>query len=292
MVRPEVFAVGVFALGAAVLAACSAPDATTAAGPSHGEASLQSPPFTAPEFHAAPGQPATPSAVPAPAASLTIQPASAEADKQVGAHLTPGTSRGFANDLTAKLAEIVAQVHSDGGLLKSRVIGVGMPDASGKYVTSWSPSRLKADPFDYTTEIRISPKKPGVLATMAHELGHKIDREAIMTVHGAVKNQEAKVIRDQILTACRASARAADIKAISQTAHRVYLENDGEWMARAYAQYLMERSGNAELKSLWKTDLAHTSVYTRVTVWEKADFAPIAKLFDDLFIKLGWAVRP
>jgi len=29
-----------------------------------------------------------------------------------------------------------------------------------------------------------------------------------------------------------------------------------------------------------------------ITVWEKPDFAPIAKLFDDLFIKLGWAVRP
>lgn len=68
MVRPDVFAAGVFALGAALLAACSAPEATSAAGPSGGEASLQSPPFTTPEFHAAPGQPTTPSAKPAPAA--------------------------------------------------------------------------------------------------------------------------------------------------------------------------------------------------------------------------------
>ncbi len=59
MVRP-----GVFAMAAFLLVACAAPEATSAAGPSRGEASLQSPPFTTPEFHAAPGQPATPSVPP------------------------------------------------------------------------------------------------------------------------------------------------------------------------------------------------------------------------------------
>ena len=76
MVRPNVSAMGVFALAAALLAACSAPDATPAAGPSGGEASLQSPPFETPEFHAAPGQPATPSVQPAPA----LAKGAAEAD--------------------------------------------------------------------------------------------------------------------------------------------------------------------------------------------------------------------
>lgn len=68
MVRPDAFVAGVVALSAALLAACSAPEATPAAGPSRGEASLQSPPFTTPEFHAAPGQPTTPAPRSAPAA--------------------------------------------------------------------------------------------------------------------------------------------------------------------------------------------------------------------------------
>jgi hypothetical protein len=55
MVRPSVIAMAGF-----LLAACAATEATPAAGPSGGEASLQSPPFTAPTFHAPPGQPTTP----------------------------------------------------------------------------------------------------------------------------------------------------------------------------------------------------------------------------------------
>lgn len=55
---------GVFAVAAFLLVACAAPEATPAAGPSGGEASLQSPPFTAPAFHAPPGQPTTASVQP------------------------------------------------------------------------------------------------------------------------------------------------------------------------------------------------------------------------------------
>jgi hypothetical protein len=70
------FTKGVFAMATCLLTACSAPEATPAAGPSGGEASLQSPPFTTPEFHAAPGQPTAPAAAPA-SAPATL---SAEAD--------------------------------------------------------------------------------------------------------------------------------------------------------------------------------------------------------------------
>lgn len=74
MVKPGVFAMGVVSMTAALLAACSAPEATPAAGPSGGEASLQSPPFTTPEFHAPPGQPTTPSAQAMPVAEPDSMP--------------------------------------------------------------------------------------------------------------------------------------------------------------------------------------------------------------------------
>lgn len=46
-----------FAMAVALLAGCASTEKAPAAGPSRGEASLQSPPFVAPVFHAPPGQP-------------------------------------------------------------------------------------------------------------------------------------------------------------------------------------------------------------------------------------------
>lgn len=74
MVKLGVFSMGRLAVFAILLAACSGPDAPAVAGPPGGEASLQSPPFTEPEFHAAPGQPTTPSAPPASAAQADAMP--------------------------------------------------------------------------------------------------------------------------------------------------------------------------------------------------------------------------
>lgn len=69
-----------FAMAVALLGACASTEATPSAGPSAGQASLQSPPFTEPKFVAPPGQPTKPSAKPAPAQSVQLSAVAAQFD--------------------------------------------------------------------------------------------------------------------------------------------------------------------------------------------------------------------
>jgi hypothetical protein len=67
-----------------------------------------------------------------------------------------------------------------------------------------------------------------------------------------------------------------------------YLLDLPEIWARAYAQYIAIRSGNAALGRALAAvrsdpDMLHPGVH-----WTDADFTPIATAIDDLFKEVGW----
>jgi hypothetical protein len=63
-----------------------------------------------------------------------------------------------------------------------------------------------------------------------------------------------------------------------------YLAHDAEFWARAYAQYIGTRSGNAAL--LAELSAMRQGVYP--LVWDDDDFEPIAAAIDGLLREKGW----
>ncbi|MYE05051.1 MAG: hypothetical protein F4Y00_08800 [Bacteroidetes bacterium SB0662_bin_6] len=65
-----------------------------------------------------------------------------------------------------------------------------------------------------------------------------------------------------------------------------YLLQDQKIFARAYLQYIAEKSGNQPvLKAL---DYVRNNSPNFATQWDDADFKPIFAEFEKLFKKLGW----
>ena len=70
-----------------------------------------------------------------------------------------------------------------------------------------------------------------------------------------------------------------------------YLLRDREMVARAYAQYVAWRSGDAALLSQIDDDLGADSALVSLRQWPYAEFLPIALQFDMLFERVGWLTR-
>ncbi|MES2467621.1 MAG: phage minor head protein [Verrucomicrobiota bacterium] len=230
----------------------------------------------------------SPLPTPPPSLSVGIRPASTQPTEQVRARLAPTTKSGFVPSTTDTAMAIVAQVHSDGGLKQSPVLGEKMSDAWGRYDRITTQQRRAVDPFDYDSRIRLNPGSPHPLQTLVHEVGHKIDYEVIREIRDSLKNPPAIQIRADIVAALKATARAGDIAALGNDGYRFYLQKDVEWFARGYAQYIAQRSGHPALNAELEAQRVHKDA-RRLTVWDEADFASVMPLFDKLMVTLGWA---
>lgn len=126
--------------------------------------------------------------------------------------------------------------------------------------------------------------------TTAHEVGHLLDLEAIGT-----KGSFATVVGNsdmrRVLEVARSTGAIQNLQARLATSqslelqrqYRYFLKPEEIW-ARAYAQFIAERSTSP----LMKKQLAAAVATHRDRQWTTEDFAPIADAIEAMFKKFNW----
>ena len=161
---------------------------------------------------------------------------------------------------------------------------VSLPGAGAEY---W-----RVTPSTGMPSINVSKTNSDVLS-VAHEIGHEVDHRLFGqgTQYGTgINNPELdllmKAIKDSPeIKAIKALTWQGNSKAIKEArAHRKYLLEPHEQFARAYSQWIGERSGRTEYQEAIDNRIS----YGWGSQWKKENFAPIAEEFEKLFRGKGW----
>lgn len=190
---------------------------------------------------------------------------------------------GVANDAVAEAVQAIDRVHSAEGLPRIPVFNADTKEFQGRY---------KATADGDAREIRISSssKNPGL--TALHEIGHFIDHQSLNGKKGfaSISDPIMQKVRSTIaqtaaIDGIRAELFKTSIQGLKNLC-RYYLKPEEQW-ARAYAQYIATRSGNASL--IGQLDAIRNSAHRayRNSQWSDDDFAPVAAAIDDLLEELG-----
>lgn len=139
-------------------------------------------------------------------------------------------------------------------------------------------------------DITVSRGAAGLPLNLLHEIGHLLDHVAIGDPD-AFASTSGDPLLDDVLAALRATRAHAALRAVPSRARRRYLRDRRELFARAYAQHVACRSGDAELAALVAAARAPGPDGGPGGQWHDEDFAPVAAAFDALVDRLGW-VRP
>jgi len=135
--------------------------------------------------------------------------------------------------------------------------------------------------------IAVRADGPTPAFTTLHELGHLLDLEGI-GAKGSWASNTGEL--REVLEAARKTRAVAGLESeraggAGRSAEQLeYLLSDREVWARAYSQYIAERSRSKPLKTQLKVELAREAN----AQWESDDFAPIAQAIDNLFTTLRW----
>jgi SPP1 gp7 family putative phage head morphogenesis protein len=126
---------------------------------------------------------------------------------------------------------------------------------------------------------------PWMHLTAAHEIGHYLDHQALGTPGRYASQQPghpAHAVVDLLLgTPTVATIRGSGIS----PKRRAYFTSRVEVWARAYAQFVAEESGQADLSA----DLVRVSASVEPwRQWTAAEFAPARAAIRDMFQKKGW----
>ncbi len=228
---------------------------------------------------------ATPAPAPAPATPKKIEkPAPAEAPKTeipaTKATAPAGTpvskalsvrSRKAPADIQTAITAIDA-VHGDGDLPKLPIYAKAGRGNLGEFVHRGSEA----------VQIGIKPDGSWPALTTAHELGHFLDHQVLGTggKWGSANSEALAAFR----AAVEGSETVKTIQALPESIGAYWLTKHELW-ARAYAQYVATRSGDATL--LAQLDKARGGLQPW-RQWSDADFKPIAEAIDALFREKGW----
>lgn len=212
--------------------------------------------------------------VEAPKPTERTNPVSAALDLKVKGNLRTQVQVGIA---------AMDEVHDDGNLPK-------IPLRSSKK-SSYGYFQRNIGPDGKSTANHIGVRTSGdwPALTTVHESGHFLDLEGIGS-KGAYASQTGEL--KEVLDAARQTQAIAGLQAkmAATTSWDIrdhiqnYLLSDKEIWARAYSQYITERSHSEPLKTQLKARLAKAEFEQ----WTPEDFAPIAQAIDKLFTKLGW----
>lgn len=252
----------------------------------------------------APPNPPAPPAPPAPPSAPTASPQGTP----VSQALTFDTSlKGAQRAAVQNALAALDRVHGDGMLPSLPVFGnMARVRAEGAFRSTLAGRAV---------DIRLKPgRKVGTGLTFVHEVGHFLDLSGLGTpgrkFTGQVALQVSSVVgtplgraMQAVQLAAHGSARLTELRAgqaagylMVQTPRglqrvRVQAGRFDYWLspeevwARAYAQYIAVRSGDAQLA----TDLAeHFSGKIVNVQWEAQDFEPIARAIDTLLEVAGW----
>ena len=135
----------------------------------------------------------------------------------------------------------------------------------------------------------LAPEQLGL--TILHELGHLIDLLFFEPVevlsHSSITKQELAPILNaaQATRAWQQYQGRLNLDPFDDDA--LYLSNPAEIWARAYAQYIAEKSGNENLLAAVKEQAA--PAYNQLPEhWSATDFMPVRQAIDTLFQTKGW----
>lgn len=211
-----------------------------------------------------------PVVVPSPTAP---EPAVQARSAPVGAAIDIRISGNSKRQIREAIAAI-DRVHGDGDLPTIPLLGkVGSKTARGSY---WHTTGGSA------TNIGVKNTGPWPAMTAVHEVGHFIDHQVLgrRGSFASISSPELAAFR----SAVQSSKAVAEIRRQPTYMQAYYLKEVELW-ARAYAQYIAVRSGNANLRAQLDKIRSTPESWTQ---WSDDDFAPIASAIDDVFKAKGW----
>ena len=138
--------------------------------------------------------------------------------------------------------------------------------------------------------IAVRSSGPWPAFTAVHEIGHLLDLMAIgakgdfATVNLDAGMNNVLVAAEQTSAIQALRGHLATTTSQDAADHLTYLLRPWEVWARAYAQFIAERSGNAVLQQ----QLAAALKAEKFRQWSAADFAPIARAIETMFKNLNW----
>ena len=184
----------------------------------------------------------------------------------------------------------IDKVHGDGNL---PTIPISQAGAGRNYGTFFASGNTPI-------KISISPKGDHKALTTIHEIGHLIDHSGMgkglrwssELLGGVENNIIVKTARESswykgVWSRTKIPINNPAGDAVSYTINKKYvryLMSSKEVYARAYAQYVAEKSGDSILLS----QLKKLQDMPFPTQWSTEDFKPISKQFDKLFTDRGW----
>lgn len=192
--------------------------------------------------------------------------------------------------------DAIDSVHGDGQLPEIPVRTKSNIKALGQYVSYANGKPVGID---------MNGKGDQFELTLAHEVGHFLDQQAIgQTKIFASRSEPLLAGWRRVVQESQAVRTLRDMQENPSAYERVvlggertytvrpdgrylnYLLSNEEIWARSYSQYIAERSGNTTMRQQVEIERGDTLYGQKL--WSDEDFAPIAAEFDRVFGGLGW----
>ena len=186
-----------------------------------------------------------------------------------------------------RVVEIIDKVHGDGALpqipLNASTAKDRMrPGMQGKY--SYIPAN------DRAAQIVIKGSGDHREMTIAHEIGHFLDHQGFAGRGFSSAGREHPVARIvsalQNTETMKAPLRSATQMAMNRRYINYWVQREEIW-ARAYAQYIANKSGDAAMRKQL-TAMQEKQYYGQ---WTDEEFLPVQNMIDELFQELGWITK-
>ncbi|WP_157091032.1 hypothetical protein [Nocardiopsis listeri] len=178
-----------------------------------------------------------------------------------------------------KAIDLVSQVH-------------GFPDGMRELTVKFE--KLKGDTIgrynDVSGTLSIDPGQRNIRETLVHEIGHAMDQagDSNTRLGMATKVGARKPNMKNLLDSMRNSPEFESLGNLQNPKAKVYFRSDQELFARAYSQWITERTKDPVLTETINR-LRSTGGFERARQWQDGSFKPIAQAMDKLF-KEDWGL--
>lgn len=196
----------------------------------------------------------------------------------------------------------IDKVHDDGDLSQIPVSGgIRQPGLQGQYSIGLRGSSIKLKGKDAS-----HPRM-----TAVHEIGHALDHqvlgddrnkfaskqdsevkpvlEAAQETEAVKKLLDMRTNPDKYETTWKGPISGIEHRYPPDQKHLKYLVSPQEVFARAYAQYIAEKSDDPKMNKELKQSIAENSaLHSYPTQWGEEDFSAIRDALDKMFKKKGW----
>lgn len=237
---------------------------------------------------------------PAPGAPVSAVPTPAKRGGTAVASAVVVSAVDKTSSAARRALAVIDQVHGDGVLPTIPLVVTGKKKTLGGY--SFTHGGTASD-------IELSKHGSHPELTMAHEVGHFLDHHGIgkpgtfattdkygqdpymarvmASIRGTAAHAQLDGWRGQVETIWPDATGAPARYGIS-TAHTAYLLRDEELWARAYAQYIATKSGDATMRTQLESIRGELSPYA-ARQWADDDFEPVLAAMDSLMENRGWS---